>query len=552
VLLDDGLDVRSEFEIEAELLGRHFNLTVTASEFATMDWPIKQIGPTAITYPGQREHARTAIQSCSLSASERHVYTHTGWRNLGGNWIFLDAGGAIGETGAVPGVEVRLGGSLSRYELSIPASNDLPRAVRASLRLAGLLSPSISFPLLAATYRAVFGDADFSIHLAGETGAFKSELAALHQQHFGSGMNRVKLPAAWSSTGNALEVIAFHAKDALLVIDDFAPQGNASDVARIHAAADRVFRAVGNQAGRGRLDSAAKLRETKPPRALILSTGEDIPKGHSVRARLLVMEVAKGVIDKRDLTACQTHALGGLYVQSMASFIQWIARDYEKIRAAFLGRVSELRAEAMQNPAHARTPEIVANLQAAFEFFLDFGVSCGAVGHEERDRFACDCWAALRETAVAQAKHQTATEPTARFLDLLRACLTSGLAHLQTTTAGRPERSPESCGWHLDNENWKSQGDCIGWVDGGAIYLEPTSVYRVIQVMARDMNEPLAISEQILKKRLSEKGLLASVDTKRETLTVRRTVVESKMSVLHFLRATILPEAPDGEDDDVR
>jgi hypothetical protein len=31
------------------------------------------------------------------------------------------------------------------------------------------------------------------------------------------------LPAAWSSTGNALEVLAFHAKDALLVIDDFAP-----------------------------------------------------------------------------------------------------------------------------------------------------------------------------------------------------------------------------------------------------------------------------------------------------------------------------------------
>jgi hypothetical protein len=69
----------------------------------------------------------------------------------------------------------------------------------------------------------VLGNADFALHLAGETGAFKSELAALHQQHFGCGMNRENLPAAWSSTGNALEVLAFHAKDALLVIDDFAP-----------------------------------------------------------------------------------------------------------------------------------------------------------------------------------------------------------------------------------------------------------------------------------------------------------------------------------------
>jgi hypothetical protein len=86
-------------------------------------------------------------------------------------------------------------------------------------------------------------------------------------------------------------------------------------------------------------------------------------------------------------------------------------------------------------------------------------------------------------------------------------------------------------------------------VDGDAIYLEPTATYGVIQVMARDMNESLATSEQTLKKRLSEKGLLASVDTKRETLTVRRTIAGSKMAVLHFLTTTILPETPSGEDD---
>src|SRR5439155_23830899 len=152
---------------------------------------------------------------------------------------------------------------------------------------------AISFPLLAATYRAVLGDADFALHLSGETGAFKSEVAALHQQHFGPGMNRLHLPGSWSSTGNALETLAFHAKDALFVIDDFAPQGSSADVARYHAAADRVVRAAGNHAGRSRLDSTAKLREPKPPRALILSTGEDVPRGQSIRARLLILELSK-------------------------------------------------------------------------------------------------------------------------------------------------------------------------------------------------------------------------------------------------------------------
>jgi hypothetical protein len=154
--------------------------------------------------------------------------------------------------------------------------------------------------------------------------------------------------------------------------------------------------------------------------------------------------------------------------------------------------------------------------------------------------------------AAAQAKHHVASEPTARFLDLLRASMTSGRAHLQTTKARRPEKSPESCGWRSDDQNWKSQGDCVGWVDGDDIYLEPTAAYRVIQIIARDMNEPFATSPQILKKRLHENGLLASIDAKRETLTVRRAIAGSTISVLHFLKNTLLPETPDDEDNDVR
>ena len=552
VLLDDGLEARREFEIETDLLGKLSTITISASEFTAMEWAIKYLGSVAITFPNQREYARAAIQFCSMAATERRVYTHTGWRKIDGRWSFLHARGAVGEKGEVSGIEVRLGGALSRYELGLPAAGDLQNAVRASLRLVGLGSPSIGFPLLAATYRAVIGDADFALHLAGETGAFKSELAALFQRHFGSEMNRLHLPASWSSTPNSLEMLAFEAKDVLLVIDDFAPHGNASDIARHHSAADRVFRSAGNRAARGRLDSTAKLRESKPPRGLILSTGEDIPNGHSVRARLLILELSKGAIGTSDLTACQEDASAGLFVHAMTGFITWIAADYERIHGAFRRRVAELRLDALQNVAHARTPDIVANLQAAFHLFLEFGVSCGAVGNVERDRLANECWSALSVAAGAQAKHQAGAEPTARYLGLLRACLTSGRAHLQSMAAGVPERSPESCGWRFDNESWKSQGDCIGWVDGDAIYLEPAATYRVIQVMARDMNETLATSEQTMKKRLSEKGLLASTDSKRETLTVRRTIGGSQKRVLHFLRHTLLPETPNDEESDVR
>ena len=99
------------------------------------------------------------------------------------------------------------------------------RAVRASLRCLSLAPDRISFPLLAAVYRAPFGGVDFSVFLAGKTGVFKTALAALCQQHFGAEMDASRLPANFASTGNAVEALAFHAKDALLVVDDFAPTG---------------------------------------------------------------------------------------------------------------------------------------------------------------------------------------------------------------------------------------------------------------------------------------------------------------------------------------
>jgi hypothetical protein len=76
VLLDDGLEVRREFEIEADLFGKLSTITISASEFTAMEWAIKYLGSVAITYPNQREYARAAIQCCSMAATERRVYVY--------------------------------------------------------------------------------------------------------------------------------------------------------------------------------------------------------------------------------------------------------------------------------------------------------------------------------------------------------------------------------------------------------------------------------------------------------------------------------------------
>jgi hypothetical protein len=487
--LDDGVETKREFEIECELTGRRFGFTVPAARFAPMDWPIEQMGPHAITFPNQKEYARAAIQSFSMSAEERNVYTHSGWRNVDGRWLFLHAGGAIGAEGSVPGVNVRLPGALSRYELSLPSTPEALGCRRQfESEIGSLVPPSIGYPVLAAICRAVLGGADFALHLAGETGAFKSELAALAQQFFGAGMDRMHLPGSWASTGNSLEMLAFHAKDVLVVIDDFAPQGNAADVARYHAAADRVFRAAGNQAGRGRLDSTARLREPKPPRGLVLSTGEDIPRGHSIRARLLILELAKGGITPAVLSECQAAARAGDYAQAMSGFLRWMASRVDAI-----ARVARSESDRASRPRVARSRSCphaghYCEPTGCLRIIPGIRQECGTIDAAQAEQLASACWRALREAAIAQAKHHAASEPAARFVALLRACLSSGQAHLAARDGTVPKQSPEDCGWRRDSHGeWSPRATAS---DGR---MKPTSISNRRRPI-RSFRSPVAIS----------------------------------------------------------
>jgi hypothetical protein len=86
----------------------------------------------------------------------------------------------------------------------------------------------ITVPLWAAVYRAPLITAcpvDFSLWLEGPTGSMKSTLAGLFLAHFGD-FDWTHLLGAWSSTANQLERRAFTLKDALFVIDDYAPSGH--------------------------------------------------------------------------------------------------------------------------------------------------------------------------------------------------------------------------------------------------------------------------------------------------------------------------------------
>lgn len=97
-------------------------------------------------------------------------------------------------------------------------------------------------------------------------------------------INAYHLPGNFLSIAHSIEELAFAAKDALMVVDHFAPTGGMGNGA-LYALAERLFRSAGNRQGRSRMGGRTELRTQRPPRALLLlASGEEVPSGHSLCA----------------------------------------------------------------------------------------------------------------------------------------------------------------------------------------------------------------------------------------------------------------------------
>ena len=214
---------------------------------------------------GKKDHLRAAIQMLSGAVPRRRtVYGHLGWRRIGDHWAYLHSGGAIRAGGALDGI-----GSTPAATVSARTSclHQGSRACRSRARLARSSESWTRHDhraLLGAVYRAPLGEpspVDFSVHLTGPTGVFKSELAAVAQAPL---RRRLQQPTPARIVGRPANMLekAFLAKDAVLVIDDFAPAGTTADVQRLHREADRLFRGAGNRSGRARMRADGGSRPT--------------------------------------------------------------------------------------------------------------------------------------------------------------------------------------------------------------------------------------------------------------------------------------------------
>jgi hypothetical protein len=144
---------------------------------------------------------------------------------------------------------------------------------------------------------------------------------------------------------STLERLAYAAKDALLVVDDFAPAGVGDGL--LESVTERLFRGVGNAQARSRLGGDGRLQTQQAPRGLVLGTGEAVPPGQSIRARLLIVEMDAGAVRRTALNAGQSAGREGLLAAAMGAFVVWLAGTYEAMQNRLQQRVQVLRSQGL-------------------------------------------------------------------------------------------------------------------------------------------------------------------------------------------------------------
>ena len=528
IALDDGAEIRRSFEIVALVRNRRIEVTVPAHQFAGMSWVLPQLGAGAIMAPGPavKERIGHALQTLAPDA-QAVVYAHAGWRRVGAEWAYLHGAGGLGASGPVPDVETSLElVELAQCALSCPPAKDRPRCMREALALVRATVPDrIALPLFASVWLALAGGGPFALYLVGGSGTRKSAVASVLQQFWGRDNHRL---AGLNATRNGIERYLHGGKDMLTILDDAAPGGSDHDTDKVLALVEGVVRAIGNGQARRKSSIDGSLQVERPSRGQVLMTGEMLPRGFSIIARLLVIEFQPSDVRLPALSQLQEAAGRGVLADALAAVVVWMAARHDQVIERFRTLLDDYRIQMRQEEtsAHGRSTDAAAYLMAALSaIFCPAAVDGGAMSEAEAGQLLADTHAVLREVRDGQAAEQAEEHPVIRSLRLIRSALAAGRAVIgnRTDPGHRPAvDDPSAYGWKKAAGDWQHVGAVIGFTDVElVIYLEPETFFSSLCSEAQRQGRALGLSARQLYKRFREAGALARTDRGRSTVKVR-------------------------------
>ncbi|MNW41014.1 hypothetical protein D3C74_181400 [compost metagenome] len=516
---DNGTERLTLYEIDGVLIESEKRLPpiqVPANEFESMKW-LSMWGPEPNIFPGNliRDVVRFAIQSTAAAATHERIFTHLGWITLEGNWRYLHAGGALGDSN----VKVELDPRLQNYILPQTPS-DPRKAMKASLELLNVAPHRITLALWGLTYlsplcellRMIGLEPKFLVWLYGYTGSRKTTLAKLFLSHFGNLLEHP--PASFKDTANSVEKRGFDTKDSLLLIDDYHPTSSPREKQSMELLAQQVLRGYGDRVARGRMKQDTTLRADYPPRGMAIVTAEDMLNGGSSVARLFPVELHKTDVTLDLLTKAQLEAKE--LSAAMKGYLEWIGQVMSTPEESGLKELfAKKRHEAAHLGVHGRLVEASTWLYMGLHLGLEYAESVRAISTAQGQELRREAWSIFLSIASEQGQQVTDVKASNRFATIVSQLLTNKSIHTHHVNyEPLPETVPKnSC--H------------VGWHDDNYYYFLPGVIYNQVNQFLHKQGEQFPISETMLWRELADAGM-THTETAKENNKVRRHMLAKK------------------------
>lgn len=521
------------------LRNRQFQIEVSAADITDPKRLLAMLSNGAdascVFYAGKEKHLSPSIKSFTTSdVEEWRRFNRTGWTRDGKEFI-------------VPGMEaadmsIALPAKLP-YRVAKPDTADkLARAKAALDALIGaqrIEMTTVCLASLLAAPMAVHCDwrgERSALFITGRTGSFKSAWATVAMCLFGSGFanedNILKFGAG--ATNNARMKFFTSASDMPILVDNYKPgvngKGELELVELIHAALE------GGE--KDRMNRDRSMDDSAPIHAWPFFTGEDTVHDTAAAARCLIVPFPLAPEDASNITLAQTlsedlHYIGGVLIDwLLTDEARKVAREIRKyfvdLRKWWSVHLRKIR------PDMANIYRVASNLAVNRCAYM-YACECPELA-PMLTPYADAHQTGLLEVAAKMAEHTAQSLEANRYLDALRAMLSSDRAYLceRLKDAGEDERRLK-----------------IGWEDELGVYLISDTAYTEALKMLANSGGLNGVSKSTVHKQLDQMGYTARKGKNEWTVPIRTGTMGKLERVIHLNRNALFDDENEAETGDL-
>ncbi len=478
---------------------------IKGEDFPSMKWISKFWGCSCIPF-GSQSTIRRLVEAIMLTGERAKItrqISHTGFviDEDGKAAAYLHAGGSIGDHELI----CELSEELQQYTL--PGCSSTPEerkaAFDASLSLLQAHRESVTYPLLSFVYlpalaqinRDVNGECGFCLYLRGKTQNGKSTLAALAMSHFGK-FSSTTPPTSFESTWNRNELLSFILKDSVLWIDDFHPKGSKAARDSQNEQFNRIARASGDRAFRGRLNSNSEMKKSYIPRCLYLVTGEDEPQlSQSGLARIFTIDVKT---ERKDISEVLQASRNGTLARAMADYISYIIENYKAVKGTFSRLYDRVIGGTRKSIGENRLSIQAALLITSFDMWLIYALESGFIEKDHAEKLSSTNRTIIMKLAQKIASEIEQSDPAEKFIK----ALASMISNREVLT--RDIHFPDN-----DNELFDDKTHFIGWQDEESFYLDPEKAFSAVKQKLESIDDSIGLTMRGLYRELLDSKKIA-------------------------------------------